>query len=344
MTQESSGASPRASRRRSLATAIGIVFLGLLSVLVLVATRPKPARARPDRPAPRVSVSPLEARSGVIAVEGSGTIRPRAEISLSPQVGGLVVQLSPALRSRGSFRLGDVLLVVEPDSYENAVAIARAEVAQRRVDIALAEQEQIVAREEFRLLRARQGNASAADTSLSTALALRVPQMEAARAALARAEAQLADAQLNLDRTILRAPFNGRVRSESVDVGQNVSPGQSIAQLFETDEVEMVVSLSASEAVLVEGLWEKRAGEDGIRIPARVRSDFGGQRHEWERYIDRVEGVLDPSTRTVNAVVRVPEPFAAADRPPLLIGSYARALIDAQQVDGYFALPRPASL
>lgn len=331
-----------ASRRRSLVTALAIVALGILSVVVLVATRPRPARAKLDRPDPRVSVRPLEARSGIIAVEGSGTIRPKAEISLSPQVGGRVVRMSPALTSGGAFRAGEVLMVIEQASYENAVHIARADVAQRRVDIALAEQEQVVAREEYRMLRARLGTESAPDTVLATRLALREPQVEAARAALARAEAQLADAELNLKRTIVRAPFNGRVRSESVDVGQNLTPGQSVAQLFETDEVEMVASLSAADAALVEGLWQKMAGDERVRIPAVVRSDFGGERYEWEGYVDRVEGVLDPTTRTINAVVRVPQPFASEGRPPLLIGSYVRALIDARHVEDYYALPRPA--
>ncbi len=344
MTVESANSARRTqpSRRRTLATALGIVALGLLSVVVLVATRPRPARAVLDRPDPRVSVRALEARSGIIAVEGSGTIRPKAEISLSPQVGGRVVRLSPALASGGAFEAGDVLMVIEQASYENAVAIARADVAQRRVDIALAGQEQVVAREEYRMLRARLGAESAPDTSLATRLALREPQVEAARAALARAEAQLADAELSLARTVLRAPFNGRVRSESVDLGQNVAPGQSVAQLFETDEVEMVVSLSAADAALIEGLWQKQAGDERVRIPAVVRSDFAGERYEWGGYVDRVEGVLDPTTRTINAVVRVPEPFAAAGRPPLLIGSYARAFIDARHVEGYYALPRPA--
>jgi multidrug efflux pump subunit AcrA (membrane-fusion protein) len=92
----------------------------------------------------------------------------------------------------------------------------------------------------------------------------------------------------------------------------------------------------------VEGLWQKQAGNDAVRIPARVLTDFAGDRYEWDGYVDRVEGALDPSTRTINVVVRVPAPFAAEGRPPLLIGSYARALIDARNVDRYFALPRPA--
>jgi RND family efflux transporter MFP subunit len=344
MTPESDLIAPeaRAPRRRGLLTALGILALGFLSVVVLVATRPRPARAVLERPAPRVSTLTLQERSGVISVEGSGTIRPRAEISLSPQVGGRVVEVSPSLSSGGSFRRGDVLMVIEQASYRNAVAIAESDVAQRLVDIALAEQEQVVAREEYRLLRARTATATAPDTARSTRLALREPQVEAARAALARAEAQLADARLDLDRTVLRAPFNGRVRSETVDVGQNVSPGQVVAQLFDTDEAEMVVSLSQAEAALIDGLWDRQAGDGSIAIPARIRHDFGGVRHEWDGYLDRVEGALDPTTRTINAIVRIPKPFASAGRPPLLIGSYARALIAAREIDRYFALPRPA--
>ena len=210
MTQDSPTltTTPESPRpRRRLGTALGILLLGVLSVVVLVATRPAPARAPLERPAPRVSVLAMEGRSGVLSVEGTGTIRPRAEIVLSPQVGGRVVQVSPSLASGGEFRRGDVLMVVEQDSYRNAVDIARADVAQRRVDIALAQQEQVVAQEEYRLLRDRQGRAIQSDTSLAARLALREPQVAAARAALARAEAQPADAELNLERTVVRG-FN----------------------------------------------------------------------------------------------------------------------------------------
>ena len=115
MTSESNPSTPTvgAPGGRRLGTALGIVALGLLSVVVLVATRPKPARAVLDRVAPRVSVLSLEARSGWIWVEGSGTIQPRAQISLSTQVGGRVVEVSPSLNSGGSFRRGEVLLVIE---------------------------------------------------------------------------------------------------------------------------------------------------------------------------------------------------------------------------------------
>jgi len=316
-----------------------ILLLGLVSAVGLVATRPVPERVVAERAVPSVSASVLEVRDQALEVEGTGTVRPTAEITLSAQVAGKVVSASSNLARGAAFDRGEVLLVLERASYENAVAIARADVAQRRVDVALARQEQVVASEEYRLLGARRGNAQLADTSLGARLALRQPQFEAAQASLARSEAQLSDALLNLERTVLRAPFAGRVRSESVDVGQFVSPGQSVAELYSTDEVEVAVSLSTRQASLIADLWNT-SGDN--RIPATVRADFGGILHEWDGYVDRAAGSLDETTRTVDVIVRVERPFDREGLPPLLVGSYVRASIEGRRVDGLFAIPRPA--
>lgn len=315
-----------------------IVLVGLGGAVGLVASRPTPTRAPAERAVPVVSVIAPETHDAPLAIEGTGTVRPTAEITLSAQVGGRVVRVSPKLSEGSAFARGDVLMMVERASYENAVAIAEADVAQRRVELALAQQEQVIATEEFRLLNARRTGAAAADTTLGARLALRQPQLEAARAALARSEAQLSDAQLNLDRTIVRAPFAGRVRSESVDVGQFVSPGQVVADLYSTDEVEVAVSLSTRQAALIPDLWSLSPNQ---RIPATVRAEFGGVWHEWEGYVDRAAGALDETTRTVDAIVRVARPF---DREgvPLLVGSYVRATIQGPTVSDLVALPRLA--
>jgi len=196
-----------------------------------------------------------------------------------------------------------------------------------------------VAQREYELLRARTGSVGGADTSLATRLARQQPQYEAAEASLARAEAQLADARLSLRRTIVTAPFSGRVRSETVDVGQIVSAGQPVAEIYGTDAVEVDVSLSTRQAVLIDGLWDEGGAE---RIPAVVRAEFGGVWYEWDGWVENAAGALDLTTRTVEIVVRVPDPFDSTDdRPPLLIGSYARAAILGRSVE-HFAIPRSA--
>lgn len=338
--RESTPATSQDTRRKGRRLLPALILLGGVgAAVVLVMTRPKPERVATPRQAPLVSTDVLTPRESPLRVEGTGTVRPTSEISLSAEVPGRVVWVSPQLVRGGAFSRGDTLLRVEGSSYRNAVAVARADVEQRRVDVALAAQNREVAQREYELLRARTGPAAGPDTTLAARLARQQPQYEAAEASLARAEAQLADATLNLRRTVVTAPFSGRVRSETVDVGQIVSAGQPVAEIYGTDAVEVDVSLSTRQAVLLDGLWEESGAE---RIPAVVRAEFGGVWYEWDGFVQHASGALDPTTRTVEVVVRVPSPFDSLDeRPPLLVGSYARASILGRS-EAHYAIPRSA--
>jgi RND family efflux transporter MFP subunit len=320
-----------------------ILLAGVIGMVLLIVLRPRPAQQEPLRLPPLVATVAVDARHGTIQVRGNGTVRPRSEVVLASQVGGRVEWVSPALVSGGRFSDGDVLLRVEPADYDNAVEIASAEVAQRRVEVFQAEEEVTLAREEYQRLREREGIELAIDSTELGSLVFREPQLAAARASLRRALARLEDAKLSLSRTRLSAPFDGVVRSESVDIGQFVAPGQGIATIYTTDEVEIVVSLTGQEARLVDGLWDARAGQAETGIPATVSVTFGGQDYQWAGYVDRAEGALNAETRTVEIVVRVPDPFLtdpAGTRPPLLLGTYADVSIQGVALDHYIVLPQ----
>ncbi len=339
MTTHTQNAKPRRSMRRRILPVL-ILGGGLLAAFSLLASRPVPERIATPRLAPMVTTETLAPRDAPLLVEGTGTVRPTSEITLSAEVGGRVVMVSPKLVRGGAFAIGDTLLKIDDRSYRNAVSIARAEVEQRRVDVALAAQNQAIAQREYELLRQRLGSAAPADTSLAAQLARQQPQYEAAQASLYRAEAQLADAELSLTRSVVVAPFAGRVRSETVDIGQFISPGQAVAEIYGTDAVEVDISLSTRQAALIDDLWSEN---EQVRIPATVRAEFGGAWHEWEGFVEHASGALDETTRTVEVVIRIPSPFAAADaRPPLLIGSYVRADIIGRAVGAHYAVPRSA--
>jgi len=331
---------PKPPPRRRLALQAAILLIGALIASALLLTRPAPERITTPRLAPLVTATVMTPRSTPLVVEGTGTVRPAAEITLSAEVGGRVVRVSPKLVRGGVFSAKDTLFKLDDQSYRNAVSVAQAEVEQRKVDVAIAAQNQLIAQREYELLRQRLGSDAPPDTSLAAQLARQQPQYEAAEASLYRAEAQLADAELNLERTAVLAPFSGRVRSESVDIGQFISPGQAIADIYGTEAVEVDISLSTRQAALIDGLWT----DDGAgRTPAVVRSEFGGSWHEWNGFVERASGALDEATRTVQIVIRVPDPFAAsAIRPPLLVGSYARSRIAGRAVEAYYAIPRTA--
>ena len=326
--------------RRRLTLQAAILSIGALIASALLLSRPAPERITTPRLAPLVTATLMTPRSTPLVVEGTGTVRPAAEITLSAEVGGRVVVVSPKLVRGGVFSAKDTLFKLDDQSYRNAVSVAQAEVEQRKVDVALAAQNQLIAQREYELLKQRLGSDAPPDTSLAAQLARQQPQYEAAEASLYRAEAQLADAELNLERTAVLAPFSGRVRSEAVDIGQFISPGQAVADIYGTEAVEVDISLSTRQAALIDGLWT----DDGAgRTPAVVRSEFGGSWHEWSGFVDRASGALDEATRTVQIVIRVPDPFdASAIRPPLLVGSYVRSRIAGRAIGAHYAIPRTA--
>lgn len=320
-----------------------ILGFGIAVFALLMVLREEPESQDPPRRAPLVVVQPAELRTGKLTIEGNGTVRPVSEISLSPQVAGRVSWVSPSFVTGGRFARGEVLLRIESADYENAVKAAEADVAQREVDLLTWEEQRDLAIEEYERFRSREGITAPIDSSEIGGLVFRDPQVRAAEASLRRAEARLEDARLALARTRITAPFDAIVRTKSADIGQYVTPGQSLGSLYDTDEVEIVVPLTDGEAALIEGLWSAGSEADSS-IPAEIRATFGGAEYTWAGYVDRAEGALNPNTRTVDVVVRVQEPFSddGSGRPPLLLGTYATVDIEGRAVENFLVLPRMA--
>jgi RND family efflux transporter MFP subunit len=335
--------------RRNALIAAGIVAGAVALAVILVMIRPEPPRTPPPPRSPIVGTAPADDAGGALTVTGSGTVRPRAEIDLSPQVGGRIEWVSPRLVSGARIDAGEVLVRIEQADYRNAVEQARAQVAQDQVALLQAQEEARIARREYEQFRRRQPEAAAAAGEPS-ALTLRQPQLDAAQAALERSRAQLADAELALERTTLEAPFEGVVRSETVDLGAFATAGQPVATLYATDAVEVVVPFSDEDAALIPGLWALRGRGDDPRIEARIIARFGRDDYAWQGFVDRAEAALDEESRTLDVVVRVPDPFAPgtpvgqapeAGAPPLLVGQFAD--VEIQGRDGpWVRVPRRA--
>lgn len=321
----------------AIVVALGLVFL-----------RPDPPQGPAAERIPGVTTAPVRMMDGTLPVEGAGTVRPRAEVALAPQVSARVVAVSPAMVSGGRFRRGDVLVQLDPSDFRNAVEQARAQVAQDSVAFLQAEEESRIAREEYEQFARREG----VDASPSP-LVLRRPQLDAARAALARSKAQLSTAELNLDRTRIQAPFDGVVRSETVDPGAFTTVGQTLGQVYASDAVEVVIPLTDADASLLPGIWDLRPGDGQETLPAVIYSDFGDRRYQWEGYVDRAETALDESSRTIDVVVRVEDPFrpgspanartetSPVPAPPLLVGQYVTVEIQGR-TGPYQVIPRRA--
>ena len=345
------------SRRRSFLIASGILGGAVVLAAVMIALRPEPPLREPGSQAPFVTTAPATGRDGAIPVYSAGTVRPRAEIDVAAQVNGKVASVAPAFLSGGRVSAGEVLFRIDDADYLNRVQQARANVAAQLVGLLQAEEEARIARAEYEgFLRRRADDAP--PPGEASPLTLREPQLAAARAALARDSAALADAELALSRTEVRAPFSGIVRTEMVDVGQFVAAGQGVGRLYADDAVEVVVPLSDADAALIPDLWTLDAGDDDASVEATVMAEYGDASYAWSGYVDRAEAALDEQTRTIDVVVRVPDPFAGGRAitsegggaegedgpggPPLLVGQFVEVRIAGAAPERYFTVPRSA--
>lgn len=321
---------------------------------ILVSGRPEPARQEVPSRIPFATTAPVVAGAGSIPVYGAGTVRPRAEVDVAAEITGRVVWVDPTFQSGGRVDEGQLLFRIDDADYSNAVEQALASVAVQEVEVLRVTEEARVARSQYERFRSlREEGASVAETS---PLALWEPQMEAAEAVLARNRAVLAEAELALSRTEVHAPFTGVVLEESLDVGQFVTAGQGVGRLYAADAVEVVVPLSDAGAALIPGLWELEAGSADRQVPVRVTAEYGDAHYTWAGYVDRAETALDELTRTIDVIVRVPEPFAGGSSmsaaagietgghtgPPLLVGKFVEVEIDGIAPDEYFRVRRAA--
>lgn len=335
----------------------GAIVIGASGLAVfLVSLRPEPERSPPPSRIPFAITAPARAGEGAIPVFGAGTVRPRAEIDIAAEVSGKVVWVDPAFQSGGRVREGQVLFRIDDVDYRSAVEKARANVALQRVEVLKAREEAQVARKQYEQFKERQAESGAA--SEASPLALWQPQLEAAEAALARDAATLAETELNLARTAVKAPFSGVVRTESVDMGQFAAAGRGVGRLYPSDAVEVVVPLADGDAALIPRLWDLRAGDGSRQAAARVVASYGERRYGWDGYVDRVEGALDEQTRTLDVIVLVPGPLRGGSPeadgaeggdadggeggPPLLVGQFVDVKLVGIAPEAWFRIRRSA--
>ena len=286
----------------------------------------------------RVEGETLKVQNFQVTVHSQGVVEPRTQSTLIPEVPGKIIEISPSLREGGFFEEGDELLKIDPLDYETAVVVAERNVAQAK---ALIEQEQARAQQAVENWK-RLGK-----TGDPSSLALRKPQLAEAEAQVAAAEAQLIKAQRDLERTIIRAPYAGRILKKEVDVGQYVNNGTTLAQLYAIDYVEVRLPIRNEDLAFLE-LPEAYRNETTINPASypdvKLIGKLGGRESTWEGRIVRVAGALEARSRQLFAVAQIDDPYIRREdgTPPLKINLFVEAEIAGNTLENVFVLPRNA--
>lgn len=323
-------ASRKSSVTKKLIAPLLILALSAAIFVALVSNQPT-LQTTVKEPVP-VAVRALEINTGPmqLSVNSEGNVQPSVETKLVAQVAGEVIEVSDSLVAGGDFSKGDILLRLDPRDYE--IAVTRSQAAMSR-----AEAEQRFAAEEAARIKSLYGDELASIAELQNAERL----LAVANAALADAKAALMRATVDLERTVFKAPFNGRVRGEDVDVGQFVAKGSMIATLYDTDRLQVRLPLADSQLAYLDASYAQTGLAGDTPANVILTADYAGDTQTWGAKLLRTEGDISVKSRFLHVIVEVTSTLSS-NGIRLPVGLFVDAAIEGRTVDNLVSVPRTA--
>lgn len=364
-----------------IAVCVLILFSGIGGFLALASLKKPPAEAdNGERPLKVTVISP-EIQTVPITVTGYGQVRALNVVKLSAQVGGQVVALHPRLEVGEVIGKGELLFGIDPRDYAAAVVQSRAEVAQWRSVVQRLQKQASIDGERLKTLersrelskaefervqtlftthrvgtrsgvdRAEQAYNTSVDLAdqVAQAVALYPIRIKESRSSLAAARARLKQAQANLERCEVRAPFAGRLTLASVEQGQFVAPGAVLAAMADDTVLEIQVPLDSRDVRKWLRFSDAETSSAGAwfgqpeAVVCRVHWIEDKQGHMWSGQLHRVVA-FDRKTRTITVAVRVQAAAARSEKGglPLVEGMFCAVEIPGRDLPNAFRVPRAA--
>lgn len=307
-----------------------VILIGLFFAFIISLSSPKPQKGiELPKPTP-VFYEVVTKKNITLKILTNGEVKPLNEINLISQVSGQIVEAADEFVDGGIIKADSPLVWIDDRDYKLAVISAESRVAQasKLLEREIAESE--LAKNDWEELGL--GEASP--------LTLRIPQLKEAEAAEKAALADLEKAKLNLERTIVKLPFQGIIREKRTGVGQFVGAGSVLATAFSTEEVLIALPLTDTELSYL-GLplaYEEAKPFTGPKV--NFLSSISNKTFEWEGRIVRTAGSIDPPTRLVYVYAEVINPYQQS--PPLAIGMFVDAIIEGKTIEDGFLVPNSA--
>ena len=326
---------PPISRREKFALTIASFVILLASgavVIYMIKNRPQPERRKPVPTAQIVSVRDLAATSRQVVVPAMGTVVPAVEVDLKSRVAGEVIWIHPEFVEGGIVKKDQTLVKIDPAEYELALIRTKAVLQSAMLALRTEEGRQEIARSEWAILGLEENS-----TELDRELALRQPQLAANRANLEAARAEIKQAELNLERTVIKAPFNAIIRSANVDAGAQATSQGILANLVGSDRfyIEALIPLDRIKWIHI----PDNKGDAGAS--AKIVSGSG---RTLEGRIYKLLGEIESNGRLARLLIEIKDPLDLArkngDRHPLLLNDYVSVEIEGRSVQNVFVIER----
>ncbi|WP_337843357.1 efflux RND transporter periplasmic adaptor subunit [Rheinheimera sp.] len=308
-----------------------LIIAGAIGLAVILTAGKKPPEQKTEqRKDMLVDVKPVVQQDLTYQVWSQGTVQPRVMTTLTSEVNGVITYVADQFIEGGFFNKGDLLVQVEPYDYQTAVKLAEASLARAKAALEEEKARGKVAEREWSMFS--EGKAPE--------LGLRRPQLAQELANLRSAEAELENARRNLIRTEIRAPYSGIVKSKTANLGQFISRGTQLGQIYGTELAEIRMPLTDNDVAY---LNIPAQGADPASLPeVELSAEVGGELRRWNARLVRTEGMLDEQNRVIYAVAQVQDPYQlkSSGQEVLRFGRFVKARIEGRAEDDLVLLER----
>lgn len=343
------------------------LLVAALILVVATQSRPAPQRVEAEETARAARVVAAPRLDVVPRVTAHGPVLPGRTWDAVAEVAGRVLEVHPDLKNGALLPAGTVLARIDPSAAELALAQVEAQLREMEIRERNTRKSLEIERRALESLRrdlqrkrtlGQQGaTAQATIDAAERALLQGEQQVQTLENTLAvlpqeRAvlEARRADAARDVERTVIVAPFDIRVRTAAVEVDQYAARGQVLAQ------GDGIAVAEVTAQVPLDRMWTLLpAGEDVPPDMARVaevldvtpvvRLRAGDLTVEWPGRVARVAETVDPQTRTVGVIVAVDDPYTQArpgKRPPLTRSMFVEVELRGRPQPDRIVIPREA--
>ncbi|MDB2406066.1 efflux RND transporter periplasmic adaptor subunit [Alphaproteobacteria bacterium] len=290
-------------RLRKIAMPLLVLMGGFFGFSMLVATKPqtKPAENREitwSVAAQKVAYEIYQPR-----ISAFGELRPRRKVNLRALVSGEVIATSAGFEDGAQVSKGNVLLEIDPFTYENQLADARAQLKgakavlkERQAAAKLARQEKARAQKLFKKGTVSQKTVDDKNTDAT----IKAARAEQQQSAVDRINVQVKKAKRDLANTKVIAPFSGFLANITAREGRVLNPNDQVGVLLDSDNFDVVFNLSDAEY----GRFLERNSEV-IGRPVNIVWQLGVERIELKAEIERVGAQISQTTRGVDVYARI---------------------------------------
>lgn len=300
-----------------------VIAIGVAGFIGMSALKKPPEEKEQLDTTPLVSIESIEINPMSFAVSSYGVVNAKYETELVSQLNGEIVYLSDKFVRGGFVKKGDILAKIDPSDYEAALIDAKATMASARATLVQEKAYGKVAEAEWQRI----------ENGVPTELSLRKPQLAQEIAKLNSSEAGLKRANRNLERTVIKAPYDALIEARNIGLGSYVSMGTPLGKVLSTAEAEIRLPIADKELQFLDN-----KGQDAEVI---LTGEFAGKSQQWLARVVRSEGVIDSRSRMTYLVAEVSDPYGLKSKSnELRYGTYVTATIDGTHAGQVAEIPR----